>query len=190
MKFCHKRYNNIDKNRTHAHLIESPPPSPGFLAEAGCVEAEVAAVAADFPFLPLKLDQIVRQTEKADRAVKANQSRRAPNPGGAVHKNLNLLRRPRKTNPVHLGRQDQPMTRPIMTASHIGTAQSRMSTNVSVIEGFFQNSIRSKKVSSISVKNFSNFPGKLYDFPGKLDLINPLIQESIALHGLWIEDFL
>lgn len=77
-----------------------------------------------------------------------------------------------------------------MTASHIGTAQSRMSTNVSVIEGFFQNSIRSKKVSSISVKNFSNFPGKLYDFPGKLDLINPLIQESIALHGLWIEDFL
>jgi hypothetical protein len=94
---------------------------------------------------------MVRQTERADRAVKASQRRRAPNPGGA-QRNLNLPLKPRKTNPVHLGRQDQPITRPIITASHIGTAQSKMSTNVSVIEGFFKNSIRSKNVSSIATK--------------------------------------
>ncbi|GLU08108.1 hypothetical protein SLE2022_250330 [Rubroshorea leprosula] len=83
---------------------------------------------------------MVRHTEKAERVVKASQSRRAPNPGGAVQMNRNLERRPRKTKLVHRGRHDQPMTRPIMTASLIGTAQTKMSINVSVMVGFFQNS--------------------------------------------------
>jgi hypothetical protein len=94
----------------------------------------------------------VRQTEKAEIAVKASQRRRAPNPGGAVQRNLNLLLKPRKTKPVHLGRQDQPITRPIITDSHIGTAHSKMSTSVSVMEGVFRNSIRSKKGSPIARK--------------------------------------
>lgn len=121
---------------------------------------ESGAVGAGGAFLlPLKLDQRVRQTEKAERAVKANQSRRAPNPGGAVHNNLNLLRKPRKTNPVQRGRHDQPMTKPIMTASQIGTAHSKMSTNVSAIEGFLRNSTRSKKLSSISKNSFNSSRG-------------------------------
>lgn len=109
--------------------------------------------------LPLKLDQILRQTEKAESAVKANQSRRAPNPGGAVHNHLNLLRKPRKTNPVQRGRHDQPMIKPIITASQIGTAHSKMSTNVSTIEGFLKNSTRSKKLSSI-FENLISIPVK------------------------------
>lgn len=116
---------------------------------------ESGAIGEDALLFPLKLDQIVRQMEKAENAVKASQSRRAPNPGGAVQMNLNLLRSPRKRRPVHLGLQDQPITRPIITASHIGTAHSKMSTNVSVIEGFAKNSTRSKKASSISEPKFS-----------------------------------
>lgn len=114
--------------------------------------------ACPLPF-PLNFVHIVRQRENAESAVNANQSRRAPKPGGAVQRNRSLLRRPRKTNPVQRGRQDQPITKPIMTASHIGTAHSKMSTNVSVIEGFLRNSTRSKKGSSI-------FPGK--HFPWKI----------------------
>lgn len=41
------------------------------------------------------------------------------------------------------------MTRPIMTASQIGTAHSKMSTNVSVRDGFLKKSARSKKASSM-----------------------------------------
>lgn len=101
--------------------------------------------------LLLKLDQILRQREKAESAVKANQRRRAPNPGGAVQRKRNLLRRPRKTSPVHRGLHDHPITRPIITASQIGTAHRRMSTNVSVIEGLLRNSTRSKNGSPIFV---------------------------------------
>lgn len=126
--------------------------------DAAATEAEATesgAVGEDALLFPLKLDQIVRQMEKAENAVKASQSRRAPNPGGAVQMNRNLLRSPRKRRPVHLGLQDQPITRPIITASHIGTAHSKMSTNVSVIVGFAKNSTRSKKASSISEPKFS-----------------------------------
>lgn len=134
----------------NTHPTASTTFSDEFLeTSAAAVTAASGTVGGDpLPF-PLKLDQIVRQTEKAERAVKANQSRRAPNPGGAVHRNRNLLRRPRNTSPVQRGLQDHPITKPIITASQIGTAHSKMSTNVSVIEGFFRNSTRSKNDSSI-----------------------------------------
>lgn len=118
---------------------------------AACLVASVASSEHELEegsstfSLILKLDQYLRQIEKAERAVNANQRRRAPNPGGTVHKKRNLLRRPMKRSPVHRGRHDQPITKPIMTASQIGTAHSKISTNVSVIEGFFINSITSNK---------------------------------------------
>lgn len=133
----------------NTNLVSSPLPSAAVGAGSGSV--------ADFTLLLLKLFQSARQAEKAERAVKASQSRRAPNPGGAVQINRNLLRSPRNTKPVHLGLQDQPITMPIITAIHIGTAQSRMSTNVSVTEGLFKNSIISKNISPI----MKNFQGKL-----------------------------
>lgn len=46
-----------------------------------------------------------------------------------------------------------------MTASQIGTAQSKMSTNVSVKEGSFRICIRYEYVSSIAVENV-RFPHK------------------------------
>lgn len=122
----------------------------GLASEIGPSDGVDVVQGADLEALLLKLDQTVRQTEKAERAVKASQRRRAPKPGGAVQRKRSLLRRPRNTKPVHLGRQDQPIKRPIMTASQIGTAQRRMSTNVSVMEGFLRNSMRSKMVSSMA----------------------------------------
>lgn len=141
---------NKKQSKFQTHAIVSPFPSAECIDMDSAGESGVGGAGIAFLF-PLELDQRVRQTEKAERAVKANQRRRAPNPGGAVHNILNLLRKPRKSNPVHRGRHDQPMTKPIMTASQIGTAHSKMSTNVSAIEGFFRNSTRSKKVSSIFV---------------------------------------
>lgn len=125
----------------------------------------------------MKLEITVRQTEKVERAVKASHSRRAPNPGGAVQMNRNLDRRPRKTKLVHLGRQAQPITSPIITASHIGTAHSKMSTNVSVIVGFFKNSIRSKNDSSILSRENQkpNFRG--------LFLIGETIDMDLCING-------
>jgi hypothetical protein len=42
--------------------------------------------------------------------------------------------------PVHRGRHDHPITSLIITATHIGTAHSNLSTNVSAIEGRLRNS--------------------------------------------------
>lgn len=102
-----------------------------------------------FLLLNLKLDHNRLATEKADKAVHASQSRRAPKPGGNVQTKRSLGRRPKKTKPVHLGRHDQPIKSPITTASQIGTEHNIMSTNVSIIAGFFTNSSTSKKKSSI-----------------------------------------
>ena len=156
-------------------LTASPPFSAGFLADSA-EAADSGALAADPLSLLLKSVHILRQRENAESAVKASQRRRAPKPGGAVQRNRNLLRRPRKTSPVHRGRHDQPITRPIITASQIGTAQSKMSTNVSVMEGLRRNSTRSKNGSSIfssgdrrrkeMEQNFFFFPRK-YFFPRK-----------------------
>jgi hypothetical protein len=118
-----------------------------------CAESSDSAVAGDSLLRRLELDQTVRQTEKAERAEKASQSRRAPKPGGAVQRKRSLERKPRKTRPVHRGRHDHPITSPIITATHIGTAHSNMSTNVSAIEGRLRNSTTSKNGSSIFPAN-------------------------------------
>lgn len=102
------------------HPSSQPPPT-----------ATLPAPSADAD-LPRKEDHTRPQTENADSAVRASQSRRAPNPGGTgaaavVQRNRRRERRPRKTRLVHRGRHDQPMTTPIMTAAQIGTAQRRTS---------------------------------------------------------------
>lgn len=131
-------YSKLKQLETHPTMSVPSAESFGAAREAEAVESG-AEDGASLPLL-LKLDQILRQMEKAESAVKASQSRRAPKPGGAVQRNRALLRSPRKRRPVHLGLHDHPITKPIMTANHIGTAQSKMSTNVSVIEGFVKNS--------------------------------------------------
>ncbi|KAG1347667.1 hypothetical protein COCNU_06G014960 [Cocos nucifera] len=97
-------------------------------------EAESSTAGEPSPF-PLKLDQSFRHTEKAERAVNASQSRRAPRPGGAVHRNLNLLLIPRNSSPVHRGRHDHPISSPIITANQIGTAHSKISISISTTFG-------------------------------------------------------
>lgn len=121
----------------------SPPPSTNVeLVKAAALDPVSPAIDGPSRF-PLKLDHSLRHTEKAERAVKASQSRRAPSPGGAVQMNRNLLRRPRKSNPVQRGRHDHPITSPIITATQIGTAQSSTSIRVSTTAGLLINSIKS-----------------------------------------------
>ena len=57
-------------------------------------EAESFEEVASCLLFPRTEDQSDRRTEKAERAVKASQRRRAPNPGGAVQRKRNLLRNP------------------------------------------------------------------------------------------------
>lgn len=121
----------------------SPPPSTNVeLVKAAALDPVSPAIDGPSRF-PLKLDHSLRHTEKAERAVNASQSRRAPSPGGAVQMNRNLLRRPRKSNPVQRGRHDHPITSPIITATQIGTAQSSTSIRVSTTAGLLINSIKS-----------------------------------------------
>lgn len=112
-------------------------------------EPESAAATGGLRVLPWKLNQSFLPTEKAERAVKANQSRRAPNPGGRVQtKRLILDRSPKNIRPVQRGRQDQPINNPIMMATQIGTTQTKMSTNVSIIAGLFINSTNPTHLST------------------------------------------
>lgn len=132
--------------KTKPHLISPPPDSdnsPKSERDSTFSTPEL------FLLLNLKLDHNRLATEKADKAVHASQRRRAPKPGGNVQTNRSLGRSPKKTKPVHLGRHDQPIKSPITTASQIGTEHNKMSTNVSISAGFFTNSSKSKKKSSI-----------------------------------------
>lgn len=176
----------IEYTKIFTHPTESPSPWLQTLEVACCDES--------FLRLSLKLDQMVRQTEKAERAVKASHNRRAPKPGGAVQRKRNLERKPKKTRPVHLGRQDHPITSPIMTASHMGTAQSKMSTNVSAIHGFFKKSTRSNKGSGSAIN--INFFEKLSSLPPtKRNKKNRSCESEgsylgvlrIDLHGWWTD---
>jgi hypothetical protein len=113
----------------HPHLPSAQAPAPLAAASSG----------ASLPWcLPLQRrkaeERRLGATEKAESAVQASQRRRAPKPGGTQRMRWRL-RKPRKSSPVQRGRQDQPTTRPIMTAAQIGTAQSSTSTAISAIAG-------------------------------------------------------
>ena len=175
------------RNWIHKNTHPTESPTPWLLQTL-----EVACCGESFLRLSLKLDQMVRQTEKAERAVKASHNRRAPKPGGAVHRNRNLERKPKKTRPVHLGRHDHPITSPIMTASHMGTVQSKMSTNVSAIHGFFKKSTRSNKGSPINIDFFEKLSPTLHGPHKKkqkrVDLakVRALISPSSKNRSTWI----
>ncbi|URE20658.1 hypothetical protein MUK42_05304 [Musa troglodytarum] len=148
----------------HYYIIQylDLPPSPSttgkFCEAAVFATEESSSTSWDLPAFPLKIEDehSLWHMEKTERAVKANQRRRAPRPGGAVHRNRSLLLRPKKSSPVQRGRHDQPMTNPIITATQIGTAQRRMSIRVSATAGFFIKSTKSVYKYPIFSFTFSN----------------------------------